>query len=72
MVRSRKGALMPHNVRIEESKRDGGPEETETEDWREVVDMVADDITRMDLARPWRPFSSINSGGAQGPPLLRV
>ena len=30
------------------------------------------DITRMDLALLWRPFSSIDCGHPQGPPLSRV
>lgn len=72
MVRSRRGALLPHNVRIEEGKRAGAPGAAETECWREVVDMVAPDATRMDLAQPWRPCSSIASGIPEGPPLSRV
>ena len=72
MVGSRRGALLPQNVRIEESKRAGGVEDSEIEGWREVVDMVAPDATRMDLAQPWRPCSSIASGCPEGPPLSRV
>ena len=72
MVRSRRGALLPHTVRIEEGKRAGGPGVTEVERWCEVVDMVAGDATRMDLAQPWRPFSTLAPGSPQGPPLSRV
>ena len=72
MVGSRRGALLPHNVRIEESKRAGGLEDSEIEGWREVVDMVAADITRVDLAQTWRPCSTIASGSPEGPPLSRV
>ena len=72
LVRSRRGALLPHNVRAEEGKRAGAPGAAEMECWREVVDMVAPDATRVDLAQPWRPCSSISSGSPEGPPLSRV
>ena len=72
MVRSRRGAVLPHNVRVEEAKRAGAPGAAEMEGWREVVDLVAPDATRMDLAQPWRLCSSISSGSPEGPPLSKV
>ena len=63
---------MPHDVRIEEGKRGKAPGEAEAGDWRELVDMVADDISRIDLAHAWRPFSSLECGRPEGPPLSRV
>lgn len=64
--------MLPHNVRVEEVKRAGALGAAEMEGWREVVDMVAPDATRMDLAQPWRPCSSISSGSPEGPPLSKV
>lgn len=72
MVRTRKGAVLPHALHVQEAGRSEGPGELEMEDWRKVVDMVADDITRTDLSATWRPFSRIDCGNSEGRPLSRV
>ena len=64
--------MLPHALHIQEGRRCEGPGEPEMEDWRSVVDMVADDVTRTDLSAPWRPFSSINCGRPEGRPFSRV
>ena len=72
MVRARKGAVLPHALHVQEAGRSEGPNEPEMGDWRKVVDMLADDITRTDLSATWRPFSRIDCGHPEGKPLSRV
>ena len=72
MVRTRKGAVLPHALHVQEAGRSEGLGEPEMEDWQKVVDMVADDITRTDLSATWRHFSRIDCGHPEGKPLSRV
>ena len=72
VVRTRRGAVLPHALHVQEGRRAEGPGEPEMEDWRNVVDMVAEDITRTNLSATWRPFSRIDCGHTEGRPLSRV
>ncbi|BDA42520.1 probable histone H2A deubiquitinase MYSM1 at C-terminar half [Coccomyxa sp. Obi] len=72
VVRTRQGALVPFHVRVNQSARQGLPDEAEVRELRGLMDMVKDDVMRINFLEPWRPFTHIVDGQAQGAALSKV
>ncbi len=63
---------MPFHVRVNQSARQGLPDEAEVRELRGLMDMVKDDVMRINFLEPWRPFTHIVDGQAQGTALSKV
>lgn len=72
VVRTRQGALTPFHVRVNQSARQALPDKAEVDALRGLMEMVKDDVTRIDFMQLWRPFTCIVDGQAQGDALSKV
>ena len=72
VVQSRLGELTPYAVRHAVQPLAALPGPGLVAELRAVVDLMAGDVARADLAGLWRPFAAIEAGAAAGGPLTRV